>query len=126
MQINILTVFERKKPEWKKIISYLKRKKMGIYTVFSAREVYEILRIEPINIILCEYHLLKIKPSAFQKKMKGLFNFGNIQGRSKSMQYVINLISSDALKNANVLFTEETGTGKEMVAKVGRDISSLF
>ena len=183
MQINILTVFERKKPEWKKIISYLKRKKMGIYTVFSAREVYEILRIEPINIILCEYHLLKIKHSAFlkkiktikpdvelvflsegatlsnaidamkdgaydfyeipvkprllttviakaiekqllfmekvelEKKVRGMFNFGDIHGRSKPMQYVINLISSIAPKNTNALITGETGTGKEMVAK---------
>jgi hypothetical protein len=31
MQINILTVYEKEKSEWKKIISYLKRKKMNIY-----------------------------------------------------------------------------------------------
>ena len=70
MQINILTVFEREKLEWKKIINYLKRKKIGVYTAFSAREVYETLRTEPINIILCEYHLLKIKTSTFLEKIK--------------------------------------------------------
>ncbi|MHC4138394.1 MAG: sigma-54-dependent transcriptional regulator [Planctomycetota bacterium] len=183
MRINILTVFESKKLEWEKIISYLKRKKIGVYSVFSARDVYEMLKIEPINIILCEYHLLKIKTSTFlkkikmikpdveliflsegatlsnaidamkdgaydfyeipvkprllatviekaiekqllflenielEKKVRGMFNFDDIHGRSKPMQSVINLISSIAPKNTNALITGETGTGKEMVAK---------
>ena len=183
MQINILTVFESEKREWKKIISYLKRKKIGVYTVFSAREVYETIKTEPINIILCEYHLLKIKTSAFlkkiktikpdvelvflskgatlsnaidamkdgaydfyeipvkprllitviekaiekqslflekielEKRIKGMLDIENLVGRSKPMQYVINLISSVAPKNASVLITGETGTGKELIAR---------
>jgi DNA-binding NtrC family response regulator len=183
MQINILTVCEKEKSEWKKIISYLKRKKINIYKAFSVDEAYKILKNYPINIILSDFHILKIKTSTFlkkikkikpdveliflsesptlsnaidamkdgaydfyeipvkprllttviekaiekqllfleklelEKKVKGMFNFGNLQGRSKPMQYVINLVSSVASKNANILITGETGTGKEMVAQ---------
>jgi len=183
MQTNILTVFEEGKPEWEKIIKYLRKKKMYVYTVSTVNEAYKKLKREPINIILSDYHLQKIKILTFlnkiktirpdveliflsdnatlsnaidamrggaydfyelpvkprllttviekaiekqllflekvelEKKVKGMFNYDNMVGRSKKMQYVIDLISSVASKNASVLITGETGTGKEMVAK---------
>ena len=183
MKIDILTVSEKKEPEWEKAISYLKRKKMIVHRAFSVNEVYKMLKSDSINIVLSDYDLLKIKTSIFlkkiktikpdvelillsknatlsnaidamregaydfyefpvkprllttviekaiekqllfqekvelEKKVKGMFSFGDIHGRSKPMQYVISLISSVAPKNANVLITGETGTGKEMIAK---------
>ena len=183
MQINILTVSEKENPEWEKIISYLKRKKMRVHTSFAVNDAYKILKSEPINIVLFDYQLLKIKTSTYikkiktikpdveliflsenatlsnaidamkdgaydfyelpvkarllitvidkaiekqslflekmelEKKVKGMFSFGNIHGRSKPIQHVTNIISSVSPKDANVLITGETGTGKEMVAK---------
>ena len=183
MQTNILTIPEEGKPEWQKIINHLKRKKMYVHTVSTLNEAYKKLRSEPINIILSDYHLPKIKISTFlnkiktirpdveliflsdnttlsnaidamrggaydfyelpvkprllttviekaiekqalflekvelEKKIEETFDLENIVGRSKPMQYVINLISAVASKNTNILITGETGTGKEMVAK---------
>jgi DNA-binding NtrC family response regulator len=51
-----------------------------------------------------------------EKKIKEKFTFENIVGRSKPMQHVIDIMSSVAPKNANILITGETGTGKEMIA----------
>jgi len=183
MQINILTVSQKEKPEWEKTIRYLKKKKMIVHRAFSVKESCKILKKNPINIVLSDYHLLKIKTSTFlkkikaikpdveliflsenatlsnainamkdgaydfyeipvkpkllatmigkaiekqllflektelEKKVRGMFNFEDIHGRSKPMQYLINLVSSIASKNTNALITGETGTGKEMVAK---------
>lgn len=64
-----------------------------------------------------EKQLLFLEKRELEKKIKGMFDFDNIVGRSKPVQNVINVISSVAPKNANVLITGETGTGKEMVAK---------
>ena len=183
MQTNIITISEKGKSEWEKIINHLKRMKMYVYSVSTVNEAFNKLKSDPINIILSDYHLPKIKISTFlnkikaikpdveliflsdnatltnaidamrggaydfyelpvkprllttviekaiekqslflekldlEKRVKEMLNFDNIVGRSKPMQYVINLISSIAPKNANVLITGETGTGKEMVAK---------
>ena len=70
MQTNILTIPEEGKPEWQKIINHLKRKKMYVHTVSTLNEAYKKLRSEPINIILSDYHLPKIKISTFLNKIK--------------------------------------------------------
>jgi DNA-binding NtrC family response regulator len=59
-------------------------------------------------------HFDKIK---LEKKVMERFNFGKIVGRSKAMQHVMDILSSVAPKNVNILLTGETGTGKEMVAQ---------
>jgi DNA-binding NtrC family response regulator len=59
-------------------------------------------------------HVDKIK---LEKKIIQRFNLGKIVGRSKAMQHVIDIVSSVASKNVNVLLTGETGTGKEMIAQ---------
>jgi DNA-binding NtrC family response regulator len=64
-----------------------------------------------------EKHSIFLEKTELEKKIKEQFNFENIVGRSKPMQNVIDIISSVAPKNANILITGETGTGKEMVAK---------
>lgn len=51
-----------------------------------------------------------------EKKVLEMFKMGSIVGRSKPMQRVIDVVSTLAPKNVNVLITGETGTGKEMIA----------
>jgi DNA-binding NtrC family response regulator len=59
-------------------------------------------------------HVDKIK---LEEKILQRFNLGKIVGRSKAMQHVIDIVSSIASKNVNILLTGETGTGKEMIAQ---------
>lgn len=59
-------------------------------------------------------HADKIK---LERKVMERFNLGRIVGRSKAMQHVIDIASSVAPKNVNILLTGETGTGKEMIAQ---------
>ncbi|KWT78135.1 sigma-54-dependent transcriptional regulator [Candidatus Magnetominusculus xianensis] len=63
-----------------------------------------------------EKQTLYIEKMKLEKKFKERVNYGNIIGRSKAMQYVIDIVASVASKNVNILLTGETGTGKEMIA----------
>lgn len=63
-----------------------------------------------------EKQSLYIEKIALERKVKERFNFGKIVGRSTAMQNVIEIISSVAPKNVNILLEGETGTGKEMIA----------
>ncbi|MBF0457893.1 MAG: sigma-54-dependent Fis family transcriptional regulator [Nitrospirae bacterium] len=63
-----------------------------------------------------EKQTLYIEKMKLEKKFKERVNYGNIIGRSKAMQYVIDIVDSVASKNVNILITGETGTGKEMIA----------
>jgi len=49
--------------------------------------------------------------------VESLYSFGNIIGKSKSMQNVYDIIRKVAPSNATVLIEGESGTGKELVAK---------
>ncbi len=51
-----------------------------------------------------------------EKKVIEVFKIGNIIGRSKPIQRLIDVVSTLAPKNVNVLITGETGSGKELVA----------
>jgi DNA-binding NtrC family response regulator len=63
-----------------------------------------------------EKQTLFLEKSELERKMREQFDFRNIIGRSKAIKHVIDIISSVAPKNVNVLITGETGTGKELVA----------
>lgn len=63
-----------------------------------------------------EKQVLLAEKTELERKVKERFNFGNIVGRSKAMQHVIEIVGSVAPKNVNILLAGETGTGKEMVA----------
>jgi len=52
-----------------------------------------------------------------KKELGKRYSFGNLIGKSKSMQQVYDLISKVANSKANVLVTGESGTGKELVAR---------
>lgn len=63
-----------------------------------------------------EKQTLFLEKSELERKMKEQFDFRNIIGRSKAIKHVVDIISSVATKNVNILITGETGTGKELVA----------
>ncbi|MDA8170746.1 MAG: sigma-54 dependent transcriptional regulator [Nitrospiraceae bacterium] len=63
-----------------------------------------------------EKQSLFVEKVELERKVRERFNFGNIVGRSKPMQHVIEIVGSVAPKNVNILLAGETGTGKEMIA----------
>lgn len=63
-----------------------------------------------------EKQTLFFEKEELKRKVKERFNFGNVVGRSKAMQHVMEVVGSVAPKNVNILLTGETGTGKEMIA----------
>ena len=56
--------------------------------------------------------------------MKERYRFGNIIGRSHSMQEVYELILKAAATDVNVIIAGESGTGKELVAHAIHDKSN--
>ncbi|UCG79350.1 MAG: sigma-54-dependent Fis family transcriptional regulator [Nitrospirota bacterium] len=64
-----------------------------------------------------EKQSLYLDREKLKEKVEGQFDLNNIVGRSKSIQHVINIARTVAKKNASVLITGETGTGKEMIAE---------
>jgi DNA-binding NtrC family response regulator len=63
-----------------------------------------------------EKQSLYFEKKELQEKVIGQFDFSNIYGRSKSMEYVMSTVRTIARKNINVLISGETGTGKELIA----------
>ncbi|MDA8387847.1 MAG: sigma-54 dependent transcriptional regulator [Nitrospiraceae bacterium] len=63
-----------------------------------------------------EKQSLFVEKVELERKVRERFDFGNIVGRSKPMQHVIEIMGSVAPKNVNILLAGETGTGKEMIA----------
>ena len=63
-----------------------------------------------------EKQALYFEKTELEKKIREQFDVGKVVGRSKAMQHVLNIVSSVASKNVNILVTGETGTGKEMIA----------
>ena len=63
-----------------------------------------------------EKQTLFLEKSALEQQVKEQFDFRNIIGRSKAIKHVVDIVSSIAQKNVNILITGETGTGKELVA----------
>jgi len=182
MNLNILIVENRAAAAWEKVSSFCRRKGVTVHNASTLKEAFRVLKNEPINIILSDFHMGKSGGFAFlrrareirpfieviflsdkvplsqaieamkqgaydfyefpvnhrllmaviekaiekqvllaektelERKVKERFNFGNIVGRSKAMQHVIEIVGSVAPKNVNILLAGETGTGKEMVA----------
>ncbi len=63
-----------------------------------------------------EKQTLFFEKSALEQKVKEQFDYRNIIGRSKAIKHVVDIVSSVAQKNVNILISGETGTGKELVA----------
>jgi DNA-binding NtrC family response regulator len=63
-----------------------------------------------------EKQTLFLEKSALEQQVKEQFDFRNIIGRSKAIKHVVDIVSSIAQKNVNILITGETGSGKELIA----------
>lgn len=76
---------------------------------------------------LSEEKALEIENKALQAKIKKRRSFGYLVGESLPMQRVYELIEcmAPAPKDANILITGETGTGKKLVAKTIHQLSKL-
>jgi len=57
------------------------------------------------------------KESIYSKDFSAKYSFGNIIGKSRSMQHVYNMIEKVARTDSTVLIYGESGTGKELVAR---------
>ncbi len=86
----------------------------------GAYDFYELpVNLRLLNAVISkaiEKQALLFEKLELERKVKEVFDFGNIIGRSKPMQRITELVSSLAQKNVNVLITGETGVGKELVA----------
>ncbi len=67
--------------------------------------------------------LLRKENLRLKSNIKDRYRFGNIIGKSQSMQDVYEVILKASATNANVIIYGESGTGKELVAKAIHDFS---
>ncbi len=75
--------------------------------------------IEALKLTLAkalDYEALRGENLELKKRLGKAFDFGNIIGRSQSMQRVFETLSLVAPSDATVLITGESGTGKELIA----------
>ena len=59
-----------------------------------------------------------VKLGKLTDEQAGKYSFGNIIGKSYQMQRIYKLITEVAVTTSTVLIEGETGTGKELVARV--------
>jgi two-component system NtrC family response regulator len=69
-----------------------------------------------VKIALNMYRMMR-QNKRLQKELQSRYHFGNLIGKSKSMQEIFQTIQKVAPTNATVLIEGESGTGKELVAK---------
>ena len=67
--------------------------------------------------------LLREENLRLKSNIKDRYRFGNIIGKSQSMQEVYELILKASATDVNVIIDGESGTGKELVAKAIHDFS---
>jgi DNA-binding NtrC family response regulator len=126
-KINTLSVLRNIKTEWPSVeVIFLCKNpslskgieamKAGAYDFYEFPVNYRLL----ITIIekAIEKQTLFIQKLELERRIEGNINLGNVVGRSKSMQNVMDIVRSVAPKKANILLTGESGTGKEMIASL--------
>lgn len=110
---SVEIIFLSEKPTLLKAIDTLKA---------GAYDFYEL----PVNMRLLtaviekaiEKQNLHAEKIELERKVSEKFDLGKIVGRSKAMKNVIDIVKAVAPKNASILLTGETGTGKEMIANL--------
>ncbi len=63
------------------------------------------------------YRLLQKENRVLRNEVQRNWSLGNIIGKSRSMQQVLDLVKRISRATANVLITGESGTGKEVIAR---------
>lgn len=66
---------------------------------------------------------LKNQNIYLQEEIKSTYNFGNIIGKNKKYLKILNLAEKVAPSKTVVLITGETGTGKELIARIIHELS---
>jgi transcriptional regulator with GAF, ATPase, and Fis domain/AmiR/NasT family two-component response regulator len=66
---------------------------------------------------------LKNQNIYLQEEIKLTYNFGNIIGKNKKFLKILNLAEKVAPSQTTVLITGETGTGKELIARIIHELS---
>ncbi len=89
--------------------------KQGAYDYITKPFKNEEIRLVIKNAL--ERQSLRHENQELKKELERRYSFGNLIGKSKSMQEVYDLIQKVACSRVNVLITGESGTGKEVVAK---------
>lgn len=89
--------------------------KQGAYDYITKPFKNEEIRLIVKNAL--ERKLLKQENQELKKELGRRYSFGNLIGKSRSMQQVYDLIAKVAASRANILVTGESGTGKELVAR---------
>jgi DNA-binding NtrC family response regulator len=110
---SVEVIFLSKRPTLSKAIEAMKA---------GAYDFYEF----PVNLRLLtaviekaiEKMILHAEKVALEHKVKERFDFGKVVGRSKAMKNVMDVVRSVSPKNASILLTGETGSGKEMIANL--------
>lgn len=95
--------------------------KTAIESVKSGAFDYITKPFEPDELLLAvekAVEVIELKKENRMLKQMGAATFPEIIGRSKKMKEVMNLINKASEVDANVLIIGETGTGKELVAKM--------
>ncbi|HOJ13528.1 MAG TPA: sigma-54 dependent transcriptional regulator [Deltaproteobacteria bacterium] len=90
--------------------------------LLTARDITEI-KLREITMQEEAAHLRR-ENVTLRSSMKDRWRFGDIIGKSQSMQEVYELILNSASSNANIIIYGESGTGKELVAKAIHQLSS--
>jgi DNA-binding NtrC family response regulator len=72
LNVKILFVSNKGDSRWERLMAYLKRKGAHILCASSSKESYDMLRNNPVNIMIADYDHSDIKGLAFLKKTKKL------------------------------------------------------
>lgn len=100
----------------------VKAMKIGAYDYLTKPFEIERLRVTVKNAL--EMHRVSKDLSDIKEQVIGKSKFGNIIGRSSSMQQLYKLIESVAPQDITVLISGESGSGKELVARAIHNNSS--
>jgi two-component system NtrC family response regulator len=88
--------------------------KKGAYDYIEKPFKNEALKLT-VKKALQNYQLVK-ENRLLSEALSDRYRFGNIIGKSRTMQDIYNLISKVSLSKTSVLITGESGTGKELIA----------
>lgn len=70
MEITLLVISDQESKEWKKVVTYLRKRKFIVLTAASSKTALSVLKKEHVHILICDYHLPKVNIVTFIKKIK--------------------------------------------------------
>jgi PAS domain S-box-containing protein len=135
---DFISLMHQNKPVSGFEVEFYRKNKTRIWVSLHARPVFnsneELSLIEGMILDITEKKkqrealqkseaLLREENLRLKSNIKDRYRFGNIIGKSQSMQEVYELILKASATDANVIISGESGTGKELVARAIHDFS---